>query len=176
VSDHVWYFAYGSNMQPATFRDRRGITPARAAAACLSGWRLVLDKPPILPVRESMANVVEDATARVYGVAYAVTAADLAHIDLTEGVLIDNYRRVAVRVAMLDDGRVVDAFTLTSERRDPTLLPSRRYMALLVEGATAHGLPAAYVDWLRSLPAGEDTPEGQAARAIIDRALKKEPR
>jgi cation transport regulator ChaC len=177
MSDLVWYFAYGSNMQAATFEGRRGIVAHRAVAARLDGWRLVLDKPPILPAGNAMANIVETAGAHVLGVAYAVTADDLAHVDLTEGVLIGNYRRVSVRVAALDGSRLVlDAFTLTSERRDPSLMPSRRYLALLVEGAEAHGLPADYVDWLRSCPAVDETAEGLAVREILDRALKKEPR
>jgi gamma-glutamyl AIG2-like cyclotransferase len=159
MSEPVWYFAYGSNMQPATFRGRRGIAPLHAVPAHLAGWQLVLDKPPILPVAEAMANIVETAGAEVFGVAYAISDEDLVHIDLTEGVLIENYRRIAVRISSLDAGRrVLDAFTLTSE------------------GAEVHGLPPAYVAWLRSRPAGDETPEGAAARQFIDRALKKEPR
>jgi hypothetical protein len=177
VSDTRWYFAYGSNMQPATFQGRRGIAPARAVPARLAGWQLVFDKPPILPIGSGMANVVEVAGAEVFGVAYAVTAADLEHIDLTEGVLIGNYRRVSVAVTPLAAGEAFEAVTLTSERRDPGLGPSRRYMALLIEGAETHGLPAEYVVWLRSVAAVEDTPEALEARTFIDLALKKkEPR
>jgi hypothetical protein len=173
----LWYFAYGSNMQLATFSGRRGITPARAVVARLEGWRLVFDKPPLLPIGEGFANVVETPGSHVLGVAYAVTVSDLEHIDFSEGVLIDNYRRVSVRVATLAEPAIeLDAFTLTSSRRDPALCPSRRYMALLIEGAETHGLPAEYVAWLRSCPAGDETPEAMAARGILDRALKKEPR
>lgn len=181
MSDHVWYFAYGSNMQSDTFRGRRGIVPRAAVAARLTGWQLVLDKPPILPTGAAMANVVEAADHEVLGVAYEITLEDLAHVDLTEGVLIGNYRRVAVRVVSLDGAREIECFTLTSERRDPRLAPSRRYMAILVEGALMHGLPSEYVEWLRCRPAVEETAEGIEARRIIDEALrkrlgKKEPR
>ena len=177
MSAHSWYFAYGSNMHPATFRERRGIVPRSAVPARLVGWRLVLDKPPVLPIGEAMANLVEVPDGVVCGVAYEVTAADLAHIDLTEGVLIGNYRRVSVVVHPLGDGGTpLDAFTLASDRRDPALRPSRRYMRLLIEGATLHGLPAEYVEWLRTIPAVEETAEAAAARALLDRALKKEPR
>jgi hypothetical protein len=176
MSDHVWYFAYGSNMQPATFRGRRGIEALRAVPARLAGWRLVLDKPPLVPVGHAMANVVESAGHDVYGIAYAVTAADLAHVELTEGVLIGNYRRIPVRLAPIDGSDALEAFTLTSDRRDPGLRPSDRYMALLIEGAEWHGLPAEYVAWLRSLPCDPESTEAAAARSLIDRALKKEPR
>jgi cation transport regulator ChaC len=177
VSDPVWYFAYGSNMQPATLSGRRGIEPRGAVPARLAGWRLVLDKPPLLPAGGAMANVIEDADAHVLGVAYALAPDDLAHLDLTEGVPIGNYRRVAVRVTRLDDGgSPLDAWTLTSERRDPTLRPSRRYMEILVEGAEAHGLPSDWVARLRAVPAVDESPDAEVARRLIDRALKKEPR
>ncbi len=174
ANDLAWYFAYGSNMQPATFAGRRGIVAHAAVAARLPGWQLLFDKPPLLPVGHGMANVVEAPDAHVLGVAYAIGADDLAHVDLTEGVLIGNYRRVVVTVTPLD-GRtdVLDAFTLTSDRRDPSLLPSRRYLTLLIEGAEAHGLPADYVAWLRERPVVEETAESIAARSFIDRALRK---
>jgi len=175
MSDLVWYFAYGSNMQPATFRGRRGIAARQAIPARLAGWQLVFDKPPLLPMGQGMANIVATDGAHVLGVAYAVTAEDLAHIDLTEGVLIDNYRRVAVRIAPLDGaGPELEAFTLTSDRRDASLRPSARYMALLIEGARAHGLPPDYVAWLEACPAVEESPEAALARRFIDGALKKE--
>ena len=179
MSELVWYFAYGSNMQPATFGGRRGIVARDAVPARLRGWQLVFDKPPILPIGGAMANVVECLGAEVLGVAYHVTTDDLAHIDLTEGVLIGNYHRIAVCVSPLAGGPELEAFTLTSERRDPSLCASYRYMALLIEGAQVHGLPAAYIDWLRQCPAVEETAEAVAARASLDRALgalKKEPR
>jgi len=64
----VWYFAYGSNMQIATFRGRRGIAYRRAVPARLAGWRLVLDKPPLVPVGHAFANVVPDPAGAVVGV------------------------------------------------------------------------------------------------------------
>ena len=172
----VWYFAYGSNMQPATFAGRRGIAASRAVPARLVGGQLVFDKPPLLPMGQGMGNVVAVSGAAVFGVAYAITADDLAHVDLTEGVLIENYRRVAVEIEPLDGGAAFEAWTLTSDRRDAALLPSQRYMALLIDGAEHHRLPAEYVSWLRAHPAVAESPESTVARSFIDRALKKEPR
>ena len=153
MSGFVWYFAYGSNMQPATFRGRRGIVPLDVRVARLRGWRLIFDKPPLLPMGEAMANIVEEPGAEVFGVAYAVSAGDLAHIELTEGVLIGNYRRVEVTVETIDAGAgTFAAITLASDRRDPTLRPSRRYMGIVIEGAEMHGLPASWLEWLRAVP------------------------
>ena len=174
MSAAVWYFAYGSNMETATFSGRRGIAFARALPARLPGWRLVLDKPPLLPIGEAMANLVPDPTAETLGVLYAITSADLDHLDLTEGVLIGNYRRLEVPVTPLGTpAGAVTAHTLVSDRRDPTLRPSVRYMAHLITGAEEHGLPADYVAFLRRVPAGAETPEAARARALVDQVLRR---
>jgi gamma-glutamylcyclotransferase (GGCT)/AIG2-like uncharacterized protein YtfP len=131
-------------MGSATFRGRRGIECGSAAAALLKGWRLVLDKPGLVTMGHAFANILPDPAAEVWGVLYEIGAADLEHIDLTEGVLIDNYRRIEVEVEPRSAGPVVRAFTLTSERRDPELLPSTRYMDLLVAGAEEHALPESW--------------------------------
>lgn len=181
MSTSVWYFAYGSNMQPATFAGRRGITPSRALAVRAPGWELVLDKPPLVPIGESFANIVAVPTAEVFGVAYEITADDLAHVDLTEGVLIGNYARIEIAIEPIVDpprrARTVDgdhparAFTLVADKRAPDLLPSDRYMALLIEGAEHHGLPDAWLARLRAIPTKAPSLEATAARTLIDAGL-----
>ncbi len=171
--DTAWYFAYGSNMQSATLRGRRGVEYLRAQPGRAPGWRLVFDKPALLPVNEAYANIVPDAAAEVLGVLYEVRAADLEQIELTEGVLLGNYRGVEVDVFPLDDGTAPrTAFTLTSDHRDPTLRPSTRYMRLVIAGAEEHGLPPEYVDFLRAVPAQQESAEAAALRAAIDEALR----
>jgi AIG2 family protein len=170
----VRYFAYGSNMETATFRGRRGIEVMSAVAARAAGWRLALDKPPLIPVGQAFANIVPHPGGTVLGVLYEISAQDLAHIDLTEGVLVDNYRRITVPVTSLaSPEETVEAFTLVSHRRDPALRPSHRYMACLIAGAEEHGLPFDYIAWLRAVPADDETPEAQAARALMDEVLRK---
>jgi gamma-glutamylcyclotransferase len=171
--DHVWYFAYGSNMQRATLCGRRGITFRRATAARVTGWRLVFDKPPLLPIGEAFANIIPEDGGEVLGVAYELPAAALHTIDLTEGVLIGNYQRCTVPVvSLLDHDAPFEAFTLTSDRRDPGLLPSTRYMALLIEGAVEHALPAAYIDFLRAVPARPQSRAALALQPLLDGALE----
>jgi gamma-glutamylcyclotransferase len=169
----VLYFAYGSNMQTATFCGRRGIPFRRACAAQATGWRLVLDKPPLVSIREGFASIVPDPAATVLGVLYEITPADLEHIDLTEGVLIDNYRRIEIAVTPLDAPAAVTAFTLTSDRRDPTLRPSERYMGLLIAGAEEHGLPADWVAFLRAVPTCVESEEAARFRPHLDLAMRR---
>ena len=95
-------------------------------------------------------------------------------VELTEGVRIGNYRSVTVRAAALAEPALeVDAFALTSDRRDPTLTPSERYMACLVAGAEEHGLPPEYVAFLRGVPARPETPEAAALRPLFENVLRR---
>jgi len=170
----VWYFAYGSNMQRATLRGRRGLEPDCAVAARIAGWRLVFDKPPLLPIGESFANLVADPGGEVFGVLYALSADEFEHVELTEGVRIGNYGRLEVEACPLAGAdRAVAAVTLASQRRDASLMPSTRYMGLLIEGAIEHCLPDRYVEWLRSVPARQESEAAATVRALLDAAMRR---
>jgi hypothetical protein len=173
--DIVWYFAYGSNMASETLRGRREVEYARAVPARVPGWRLVLDKPPLIPLGHSFANIVADEDGEVFGVLFAVGAADLDHIELTEGVRIGNYDRVEVMATPLsvEAPQPVPAFSLSSDRRDPTLQPSRRYMDLLIAGAIEHSLPDSYVEFLRSFSTVPESDEALRLRSFIDEGLRR---
>jgi hypothetical protein len=162
----VWYFAYGSNMQTATFRDRRGVPFSRALPARVSGWRIVFDKPPVVPGGAAVANIVADPAAVVFGVLYEITPEDLAHVELTEGVLIGNYHRVEVKAESL--GAAVLATTaasVASDLHDSTRVPSDRYMGCVIAGAEEHRLPSAYISYLRGVPV---CPETEGVRELLD--------
>jgi gamma-glutamylcyclotransferase len=170
----ISYFAYGSNMQRATFVGRRGIAPATAEPARAAGWRLVLDKPPLIPSSHGFANLVADRDGEVFGVLYALSDEDMAHVELTEGVALGNYRRVEIEVVRLAAAlRPTRALTLISDERDPQLRPSTLYLARLIAGAEEHGLPAEWIARLRAIPTAPDSPAAAAARRIIDEALAR---
>src|SRR5262249_1910583 len=166
----MWYFAYGSNMQSETLRGRRGVPFRRAVAVRVRGWRVVFDKPPLFAVGEAFANIVTDVNAVALGVAFEVSEDDLAPIERSEGVMLGTYRRVepAVEVLAACAAAPQRATSLASERRDPSLQPSTRYMALVVAGALEHGLPAEYVEQLRAVPAREPTAAARALRPLVD--------
>lgn len=173
-STPVLYFAYGSNMQTATFSGRRGISFLSARPARAAGWRLVLDKPPLVSIGEGFASIVPDPAATVIGVVYEITPADLEHVDLTEGVLIDNYRRIEIPVHPLDaPGAVLHVQTLTSPRRDPSLRPSDRYMGLIVAGAEEHGLPADWIAFLRGIPTCRESDASKRFRPVLDDVMRR---
>lgn len=171
---HVWYFAYGSNLQSATLRGRRGVEFRRAVPVRAHGWRLVFDKPRLFG-DGSVANIVPDDGGHVLGVAFEISADDHAHVELTEGVAIGHYRRVELAVeplAVLADPPCC-ALSLSSDKRDTALRPSTRYMGLVIEGALEHGLPEGHLEFLRAVPTCEESAAETALRPMIDALLKR---
>jgi hypothetical protein len=169
------YFAYGSNMDVSTLRDRRGIAWTRATPALARGWRLHVDKPSLVAAGEAMATICPDPAAEVWGVLYEIATADYEHLEFTEGVKIDHYRRVEIEVLPRAwDSSVVTAVTLASDERDPAIRPTVRYMNLLVAGAAGHGLPSEWIEELRRIEVVPDDPAHAALRQMIDRAMRRD--
>lgn len=171
---HVWYFAYGSNLQSATLRGRRGVEARRAVPVRATGWQLVFDKPRLFG-DGSVANIVPDGACHVLGVAFEISVDDHAHVELTEGVAIGHYLRVelAVEPLVAIDHPPRTALSLSSDKRDAALRPSTRYMGLVIEGALEHRLPDAHLEFLRSVPAVEESAEAAALRPMIDALMKR---
>lgn len=161
MSDALWYFAYGSNMSAAVFRERRGIQPVEVRRGYVDGYRLCFDIP-IGPGQRGVANLRAEAGFRTYGVIYLLSAAQCEHLDHTEGVHMNVYRRDPVRV-VTDEAPAVDAFTYRSELSDLTRKPSARYLNLLLDGAFEHELPEDYVGFLESFDLALDERPGETA-------------
>ena len=143
----LWYFAYGSNMQRATFCERRGMCPDRSVWARVDGYRLCFDLA-VGPGERGVANVLADSSASVHGVLHRISAQEAERLDRSEGVPGGYYTRVVVDAVIEGGADMLEAFTYTSTRGVPDRKPSPRYMGLLREGALEYGLPAHYVNYL----------------------------
>lgn len=156
--DALWYFAYGSNLDPDTFLRRRGMHPLAAARTVLQGYRLTFDLP-VGPGERGVANVRADPDAVVHGVAYLVTTAEAEFLDKTEGVP-KVYQRRPVRLAPSPVGVPASlsgaAFTYESPHGVDGRKPSARYLGLILRGAKHHALPAAWIDELERLELAVD--------------------
>ena len=160
MSEPLWYFAYGSNLDRETFVGRRGMRPLDACPARLEGWELVFDLP-VGPGERGVANLKPAPSAWVHGVAWAIPAAQATHLDRTEGVHRGYYLRRNVRVEAAGAGEI-SAFTYVSDRGVPGRKPSRRYLGLLLRGARHHALPREWVETLRALDLAVDERSTQA--------------
>ena len=154
----LWYFAYGSNLDPRTFLGRRRMRPRDTRRARLDGYRLIFDLP-IGKGERAVANLLPASESHVHGVAYSIGRIQAARLDRTEGVP-RAYQRVEVPL-VFEDAQDSDAFTYVSERRTPGRKPSERYMNLLLRGARHHELPQDYVAWLRSIDLAVDERNAQ---------------
>ena len=155
----VWYFAYGSNLDPGTFLGRRRMRPAETRVAVLEDFELRFDLP-VGPGERGVANVVARAGERVWGALYLLTVPEAERLDRTEGVHHGAYTRLEV-APLTGDGAALAAFTYTSSRSREGRKPSRRYLGLLLAGARHHGLPDEWIARLRAWPLAVDEREKQ---------------
>jgi gamma-glutamylcyclotransferase (GGCT)/AIG2-like uncharacterized protein YtfP len=146
----ILYFAYGANLEPRRFR-RRCPGATAIGRARLPDHRLAFTRYS-RPERGGVADIVADAGAEVWGVLWEIDAACIAALDDYEGAP-HAYRRETVRV--IDDaGAEHDAMAYVANRTG-SFPPSPQYLAIITEGARAHGLPEEYVRTLEELGTGK---------------------
>ena len=152
--DALWYFAYGSNLHDAIFRERRAMQARATHCGWLDGFALRFNLP-VGPGERGVANIEPLPGARVWGALYLLTAADCARLDRSEGVHFGAYRRIDVEVRQ-ESGACCAAFTYCSSATRTDRKPSARYIGLMVEGARQRGLPDEYVRWLERFELAHD--------------------
>ncbi len=155
----LWYFAYGSNLDPGTFLGRRRMRPLDTRVGALDGFELRFDLP-VGPGERGVANVAPLAGDSVWGVAYLLTHPEAERLDRSEGVQHGAYLRLAVEVRDTASS-LLQAFTYHSSRGVVGRKPSRRYLGLILAGARHHGLPSDYLERLRALPLAVDERDSQ---------------
>lgn len=134
-------------------------------AARLRGWQLCFDLYGAPPQEPAMASIQREPGDRVHGVVYRMRSpACWEKLLRSEGVTeplgpFDSYHVVPVTVECLVEGRYVDmqVMTLVTNPRfrlrravQGLVRPSRRYVDILIAGATQEGLPEDYVKRLEN--------------------------
>lgn len=150
-----WYFAYGSNLLVDQKLQRTG--DIRSSVRCrLPAHRIAFNKRPASG-DGAYANIIPDASASVWGVAYLCDEAAIAALDRCEGVSGGHYRHEDVQV-VTDTGDALQVLTYISG--DDCLCEERRprgdYLEKILVGARHHGLPEDYVELLEALGGGAD--------------------
>ncbi len=141
------YAAYGSNLHPQWMAERAPHSPA-IGAGWLQGWRLTFGGEDV-SLQGALATIVEDPTAQVFVMVYALTDADERALNDFEAVDFGLYRRIHVRVSMLD--RDITAWLYVLDAFEGGA-PSALYLQDIVDAAEAAGAPRDYCDRLRSTP------------------------
>jgi gamma-glutamylcyclotransferase len=150
----IWYFAYGSNMDPVRLADDRlkpkDVELVARIGGRLDGWRLTFDKLARAPEGAGAGNIVTATGKCVYGTLNAMPEAGLGVLDHFEGVADGHYRRLTVPVVRGDDGATVAAVTYVALKVAAGLKPTRAYLAHLLAGRDL--LPSGYWRELSATP------------------------
>ena len=162
LGETMWYFAFGSNLNPAVFEKRRNIHPLQVFPGVVQGYELVFDLPALPFVEPVMGNIRPNDQTSLHGAAFRVTKSQMDQILATEGGGMA-YKYISVDIALYKGEAtrttMVQGFTLMSSSRivaSPHLpaecLPSNRYLSLIQEGANHRGLSAAWIQKLAAQP------------------------
>ena len=145
-----YYFGYGSNLHLPALR-AKGVEPITSVRGRLAGWRLAFDVRHWFPHEGGMGNIRETGSTadEVQGVVHACDDEALAVLDRMEAYGV-GYDRREVEVRTSDGVVRAQAYVGLPAFLDENLLPTRRYLAILVKGAMAAGLDEAYIRRLRS--------------------------
>jgi gamma-glutamylcyclotransferase len=147
------YFAYGSNMSIERITQR--IPGIRAVSgATLQGHALRFHK--LGRDGSGKCDVVraDSLGAVVHGVLYELAERDLAELDRFEGCG-KGYERITVTVEPYT-GPASAAQTYIATNIDPQLVPFCWYREHVLRGAVAAGLPADYIEMLKSIACSAD--------------------
>lgn len=149
----VWYFAYGSNMNPRRLFDdrlgRAGVPHGARIAGLLEDWALCFNIPALRARGAGYANILPSPGATTPGTLNEMPPEGLTVLDRYEGVAIGQYERVPVQVRIAD-GTTVPAITYVARHRlRDGLRPAREYLEHLLHGEDL--LPAEHLAVLRAL-------------------------
>lgn len=149
--DRQYYFAYGSNMNPGQMAERC-IAARVVCVACLPGYRLAFyGRNRVWDGGQE--TVVQELGQQMWGVLYELTFGDAISLDVWSSVRLDGggaYFHYPVQVVDAA-GREHTAVLYKKDVLGPPVPPSSQYLAHIVTGAAANGLPDAYVEYLKNL-------------------------
>lgn len=153
--ENVFYFAYGSNMSSKVFvHGFRALKPSSAERAVLYGYRLAFSEPGIPFFEPAYASIEKDDAAACEGVLYRITHEEMDRLDISEGGRA--YNIIHVPVEGVDSGTVT-AQAFQSKAHAHGLLPSKRYLDILIDGAHEHGLSEIWLTMLENQPSVDRT-------------------
>ncbi|MFV0280729.1 MAG: gamma-glutamylcyclotransferase family protein [Rhodoblastus sp.] len=141
-----FYFAYGANMDAAAMRARCPGSRALGRAR-LARRRFAL-------MADGYATLVRDPASQTHGVLYDLALSDTPALDRYEGVARGLYCK-AIQPVLREDGSPVRALVYIGAAPAASgLAKNPAYMQGVIAAAQDAGLPAPYVDFLRSLLSG----------------------
>jgi hypothetical protein len=153
-----WYFGYASNMDLVSLR-AKSVEPRASKRAVLLGWRLRFNVRHFFRHEGGVANIerADERADAVWGVLHLCDDAHLALLDEAEASG-HGYARICLRVLAERGEQEAVTYVGTPSFIDEGCLPSRRYLNILVRGATQAQIDSRYVDVLRRHPVHQPPP------------------
>lgn len=145
------YFGFGSNMSIASLK-AKGVEPLRSRPAVLHGWHLRFNVQHFFRNEGGVGNIERsnEPSAQVLGILHECSDDALDLLDAAEAYGY-GYDRITVDVEVDDSTtnqpHIISALAYIGmpDFIDNTFLPSRRYLNILIEGATKVGLDNNYI-------------------------------
>jgi hypothetical protein len=141
-----WYFAYGSNMSTRYLANIRNVAIYQSLAAQADDYAVSFTLPGIPHIEPSFAIMAPQDGHTAFGVLHYITYEDMLKMLNSES---STYRVVDINVTDTN-GKQYLAKTLVGKGGEtPISGTSARYLNIVLEGATEHGLPDAYIRTLK---------------------------
>ena len=159
----VYYFAYGSNMHPTRFTHRvpsaEPVEPGVLEDHALYFHKRGRDG-------SGKCNILFRPGGLVLGVVYRIARSHQRDLDRIEG---QGYVRTCMEIHGWETGDRYQAYCYRarSVALDHRLHPYDWYKELVVSGAEHHGLPRAYLDFIRQIPSRADANHGRRRRHSV---------
>lgn len=160
-----WFFGYGSNMDSDNLVKKKGVKVYQTTPAVLHGYKMEFSIAAITYAEPFFANCAKgEESDSIHGVAFETDWESINKLDKIE----IGYDKATVTLDAYD-GRKLSGFVYVNKPHFQLRLgnPTARYLALLVNGATAAGLDKDYIARLQAHDVYRPTPETLAKRAAL---------
>jgi sulfite reductase (NADPH) flavoprotein alpha-component len=149
------YFGYGSNLNLTSLR-AKGVEPQRSELATLRGWKLRFNVRHWFRHEGGVGNIQpsDDPGDQVRGLVHLCEDEHLPLLDAVESYGV-GYDRVEVELETAAGPVRALTYVGLADFLDDRCLPTRRYLNILLKGATSAGLDDTYVEKLRRHPVYE---------------------
>ena len=147
LDDPVYYFAYGSNMNPERMLEREAVFTLRQWHT-LPGYSLRFNKASSKNPATGCANIVPDERGVVEGIIYKITVRGLYNLDVFEGYP-EHYGRIKLILDIGASKETVKAYSAMPDKVLEGLRPTKSYLGHLLKAGD--DLSPEYYDFLLNI-------------------------
>lgn len=147
LDDPVYYFAYGSNMNPERMLERQADFTLRQGHK-LPGYSLRFNKASSKNPGTGCANIVPDEKGVVEGIIYKTTVRGLYNLDIFEGYP-EHYGRIRLILDIGASKETVKIYTAMPDKVSEGLRPTKSYLGHLLKAGD--DLSPEYYDFLLNI-------------------------